>query len=92
MLNISTFCLDLTMERTQPEGGGGPDNESASSSLSSSLPSLSWESVDSTIQSAAKGHLVSVYALELDATPTQVLLTIVSADPDDPGKGSGASS
>jgi hypothetical protein len=50
---------------------------------------LSWESVDLTIQSAAEGHLASVYALKLDATPTQILLTVVSADPDDPGKGSG---
>ncbi len=55
-------------------------------------PSSSWESVYSTIQSAAAGHLPSVYALELDATPTQVLLTVVSADPDHPGKGSGSGS
>jgi hypothetical protein len=33
-----------------------------------------------------------VYALELDATPTQVLLTVISADPDNPGKGSGSGS
>ncbi len=84
------------MERTQPERGGGPNNKSAlslssSSSSSSSLPSSSWESVDSTIQSAAEGHLASVYALELNATPThQVLLTVLSANPDDPGEGSGS--
>jgi hypothetical protein len=92
MLAISTFPLDLTMERMQPEGGGGPDDKSVSLSLLSSLPSLSWESVDSTIQSAAMGHLALVYALELDATPTQVLLTVISADPDDPGEGSGSGS
>jgi len=68
-LAISTFRLDLTMERTaQPDDGDGE--------------SSSWESVDSTIQSAAEKHLASVYALELDSTPTQVLLTVVSASPD----------
>ncbi len=79
------------MERMQPEGGGGPDNESKLL-LSLSLPSSSWELVDSTIQSAAGGHLALVYALELDATPTQVLLTVISADPDNPGEGSGSGS
>jgi hypothetical protein len=89
-LAISTFRLDLTMERTQLEGGGGPNNESGSLLSSSLLPSSSWESVDSIIQSAAEGHQASVYALELDATPTQILLTVFSADPDNPGKGSGS--
>ena len=79
-LAISTFRLDLTMERTDlPDNG---DSESSSSSSSSS-----WESVDSTIQSAAEKHLASVYALELDSTPTQVLLTVVSASPDDDNEG-----
>jgi hypothetical protein len=55
-------------------------------------PSSSWELVDSTIQSAAEGHLASVYALELDVMPTQVLLTVVSANPNDTGKGSGSGS
>ncbi len=33
-----------------------------------------------------------MYALELDAMPTQVLLTVVSADPNDPGECSGSGS
>ncbi len=80
------------MERKQPEGGGVPDNKSASLLSLSLLPSLSWESVNLTIQLAAKGHLASVYALELNAMPTQVLLTVVSADLDNPSEGSGSGS
>ncbi|KAL3792019.1 hypothetical protein ACHAW5_009294 [Stephanodiscus triporus] len=48
------------------------------------------DGVDSTVQSAAEKHLASVYALELDSTPTQVLLTVVSDDDDDDyGEGEG---
>lgn len=71
---ISTFRLDLTMERLMTTSSNNNATEGEDSAT---------DTMDSTIQSIAEEHLYKIYEMQYRVAPTRVLLTVVSDEDDD---------